>query len=375
MLQKLTRLTARSKVQITALASTVILCFGLANTAQALDFNQISQVYFFGDSLTDSGFNDLIDFGEPLPPGKAPTFTTYGGFTWAQYLGRDIKGFVLPVYQTNDVPVPTYPFPNPSDTFTNNTTPLSGSGTPPFPVSGNLRGFDYAAAGSTTNSNVGVGEPWAPSLHAQITNFLSTEGKVLDPKAVFFIWSGANDFLSLLQGPMPTELQLVQTAKTAAVNVANEVATLSNRGAKRIVVLSLPNIGITPLIAQIAKSSNMPTLPATFQTITFTFNSLLNQQLGKVIAQYPKTKVLYVDVYDLLDNVILATKAGKSYTVPGHPPFKFVNFTDPACGNVPAAIFCPPGTPNGFVFSDTLHPTDMAHHLLAFQVENLIQQW
>lgn len=44
------------------------------------------------------------------------------------------------------------------------------------------------------------------------------------------------------------------------------------------------------------------------------------------------------------DNVILATKAGKPYVVGGQS-FQFVNYTTPACGATPSALFFPPGTP------------------------------
>jgi outer membrane lipase/esterase len=355
MLTKWMKLAARTRMCMTLWVSTAVLCGGLTNTAQGLPFNQISQVYFFGDSLTDSGFNNLFP---GLPVGKAPTFTTFGGYTWAQYVARDIKGFILP----------TFP-PGIPDTITNNTAPLIPGVWPVNPI---LTGVDYAAGGSTTNS-IGVGEVWAPSLHTQISHFLATSPQRLDPNAVFFIWEGANDLLALFSGPMPTQLQFLMAANTAAVNIANEVALLSSRGAKRIVVLSLPNIGITPLIAGIAAANHIPTLPAEMKTITFSFNSMLNQQLGKVISS-SGIKVLYVDVYDLLDNVIIATKAGRPYVVAGQS-FQFVNFTNPACGAVPSAIFCPSGTPTGYVFADTLHPTDMAHRLLSLQVETDILSW
>ena len=81
-----------------------------------------------------------------------------------------------------------------------------------------------------------------------------------------------------------------------------------------------------------------------------------------------------MDVYDLLDNVIAATKAGKPYVVAGQS-FLFVNYTTPACGAVPSAIYCPNGAPNNYVFADTIHPTGMAHRLLSLQVETEIQKW
>lgn len=343
------------------LASAIILCYCLPNAATALNFNQISQIYFFGDSLSDSGFNDLWPTTgfPPLPAGKAPTFTTFGGYTWSQYIARDIKGYTLPVY----------PGPNPPDTITNNSI------YPFIPYdSGTLTGIDYAAGGSTTNAG-GVAEAWAPSLHQQISQYLATASPTLDPNAVYFIWSGANDILALLLAapPLPTQVQLLAAIQTAAINIGNEAARLSARGAKRIVVMSLPNIGYTPLIANIAAANNLPTLPAQMKTLVFTFNSMLNMQLGAVIAKYG-TKILYVDVYDLLDNVIAATIKGVPYVVAGQS-FQFVNYTTPACGNVFSAIACPSGAPNNYVFADVLHPTGMAHRVLSLAVETQIQAW
>lgn len=363
MFEKLMKLV---RAPIAVLTSVGVLCGALSSPVQAINLKNISQVYFFGDSLSDSGFNDLWPtVANPptvplLPAGKAPTFTTFGGYTWSQYVARDIKGFVLPVY----------PGPAPADTITNN-----GIYAVPGFVSGTLiNGVNYAAGGSTTNST-GVVQTWAPSLHQQIQWFLLNSPRVLDPNAVYFIWSGANDILALLLAapPVPTQLQLLQAASLASINVANEVAALSARGAKRIVVVSLPNFGIAPLITATAAALDLPELPAQMKNLSFTFNSMLNQQLGRVIAQY-HTKVLYVDVYALLNNVVLATQAGKPYVVAGQS-FQFVNYTSPACGSTPSAIYCPSGTPEGYVFADGLHPTDMAHRLLSLQIETDLQNW
>jgi outer membrane lipase/esterase len=353
-------------LQLAAIGSAIALGCGLSGSAQAIPFGSISQVYFFGDSLTDSGFNDLWTIPTPRPVGKAPTFTTFDGYTWSQYIARDVKGFTLPIY----------PGPSPADTITNNSIYAGGTAPTPgqFFVSGTLNGIDYAAGGSTTGST-GLGETWAPSLIQQINYFISTHNSQLDPNAVYFIWSGANDILTLLEAPtLPTQLQLLVASQTAAVNIANQVAKLSQYGAKRIVVLSLPNIGLTPLIGGAAVADNMPTLPSTFKSVTYTFNSMLNSALGTVLNQYPSVKVLYVDVYDLLDGVIQSVQAGQAYTIAGQS-FPFVNFTTPACSTVTSSIYCPSSAPNNFVFADTLHPTNMAHRVLSLDVELLIQNW
>ena len=339
---------------VTLLAGATVLGVALPNAAQALPVNQISQVIFFGDSLTDSGFNN--EFPGRLPS-KAATFTTLGGYTWSQWIAHDFKGFPLPVYPSGQV-----------DLITNNTTPTNGPGY----VLPDLTGIDYACGGSTTNSPVGNGVTYAPSLAQQVNHYIAT--KPVDPNALYFIWSGANDILKLLTDPThpPSELQLLITANTAAINISNEIVKLNARGARRFVVLSLPNIGYTPAIL----SLNSPTLEAEMKTVTFTFNSMLNQQLGEVIKR-TQVKVLYFDTYDLLDNVIAATMAGQAYTVAGQT-FKFTNFNGAACGMIGSsfvpAILCQ-STGTGFIFADDLHPTGTAHRLLSLAVEEAILGW
>ncbi len=332
----------------------------LPMSASALKFNAISQVYFFGDSLSDSGFNNFIN--ALSIPSKAPTFTTYGGYTWAQYVARDVKGFTLPTLYPAPLAGP--------DTITNNTTPTNGpSGGAVVPV---LTGVDYACGGSTTNST-GFGVPWAPSLVQQVTKFLSDQPSSLDPNAVYFIWSGANDiFTALASIPTPTQLQLLQTVNTAAINIANQVSRLAARGAKRFVVISLPSLGSTPFALELAQAD--PAIPGTLKNLSFTYDSMINAQLGRII-KTQHVKVLYIDVYTLLDSVIATTKAGKPYVINGMS-FKFVNYNTPACGSAPgAALTCPSSAPTDYVFADNVHPSDMAHRIISLYVENQILSW
>lgn len=359
MFRKIEKYVSRSTNHIAKLVSACVMCMGFCSAALAIDLSTISQVIFFGDSLTDSGFNDLWTTQgnpptvPPLPAGKAPTFTTFGAFTWSQWIAHDIKGFQFPIY----------PGPVPSDTITNNSIEF----VPGF-VSSTLHGINYAAAGSTTNST-GFQETWAPSLHQQVIQYLASipNGQRLDPNAVFFVWSGANDFLVAISGPtFPTQLELLRTANTAAINIGNQVALLSSRGAKRIVVISLPNFGLSPLAINAG-----PAAQESLKTISFTFNSMLNTQLGHVVRRYG-TKILFVDVYDLLSRVINLSQMGKPYVIGGQS-FLFGNVTSPAC--TPSAIYCPPTAPTNFLFADLVHPSGEAHRLISLQVETLMQQW
>ncbi|MFA6303381.1 MAG: SGNH/GDSL hydrolase family protein [Legionella sp.] len=358
MLKNIKNRASQPGKQIKLLISAAALCCAFTNTAQAIPYSQISQVYFFGDSLTDSGFNNL--FPEPvLVPGKARTFTTWQGYTWSQYVAHNVKGFDLPVYGTMS-PV--------ADTITNNEI-FSVYNPVPSIVSPILDGVDYACGGATTDSPAAPPISWAPSVHAQIEYFLDTHPGQLDPKAVFFIWAGANDILNAF-GTDPSPANLILTANNAAMNIAKDVARLSRHGAKRIVILSLPNLGVTPLIQEAAVMEGDPTLPATAQSLTFTFNSMLNQKLGEVILTH-RVKVLYVNVYTLLDNVIKSTQAGKPYVVAGQP-FTFVNYTDPICSG--SSLVCTV-TSQDYIFADSIHPTGEAHRLLSLYVEEQLKAW
>lgn len=347
---------------VTRFVSTLLIGCSLFSSTYAIDLSTVSQVFFFGDSLTDSGFNDNWPFSGGFPPfpalpaGKQPTFTTFGGYTWAQYVAHDIKGFALPIFPANN---------------TTNNAIYASAPILPF-VSGTKTGINFAAGGSTTNST-GFVEVWAPSLHQQVTFFLSSlaPGQRLDPNALYFVWEGANDLLKVLANSTPpTQVQLLQTALTAATNIGRDVALLSAFGAKRIVVLSLPNLGVSPLAIHNAD----PTAQVSLKNISFTFNSMLNTALGHVHKRFKHTKILLIDTYTAIDNLVTVTNAGLPFVIGGQS-FQFVNATDPACFPAQSAILCPNGAPTNYVFADLVHPTDQTHRVLSLLVEQQLLNW
>ncbi|KTD69138.1 MULTISPECIES: SGNH/GDSL hydrolase family protein [Legionella] len=365
MLAKMRKRILHAKTQLTVLVGVFSLGCVLSNTAQAVPFSEISQVIFFGDSLTDSGFNNTFTLGNGIPD-KAPTFTTFNGYTWAQYLANDILGVPL-------LPPGTL-FPSLQDMMTNNTTPIFVDPTrPPAPPVVPLHGFNYACGGARTAAEPGITFYWAPSVQRQVANYLTTAPKTLDPKAMYFIWSGANDMLFGIQSQL-NPIEFMQLIDQTTTQIVQQVEALSARGAKRIVVLSLPNIGVTPFISGLAVTIGDPTLPANIKNLSFMFDSLLNQKLGAIAKRYKRhdVKILYFDTYMALDNLILNAEAGEPTVVSGQS-FLFDNVTSPVC-SAPLAILCQQ-TSNNFLFADSVHPTDMAHRALSLEVKNQIRQW
>lgn len=344
--------------------------------------DQIKGVYFFGDSLTDGGFNNNIAafpfvFPIPFPEGKAPSFTTYGGYTWAQLVAHDITGF----------PLPSLPYSG-SDAITNNTTPTNPEDF--ITVNPVLNSVNYAAGGSTTDSS-GYSFIWAPSLTAQISQFLSNQGNVLSADDVYFIWAGANDLLiaAQLETPIPAgcptapldkalACKLKTTAGMVAKTVAEQVRILKQHGAKKVVVLKLPNLSSTPSmkleIIALYPSLDPDMLAAGVKNLIAFFNTELNKQLGLVDQQFAST-TLYLDTFTFLDEVIKKANAKQGFVIDGQP-FYFDNASGQACNATPdtltqSAFFCPPSSQmkKGYVFADALHPSYEAHSALAAYVE------
>ncbi|WP_454784247.1 SGNH/GDSL hydrolase family protein [Legionella sp. WA2024007413] len=363
MVTKIRKMILHAKTQLVVLMSMFSLCCMLPQNALAIPLNKITKVYFFGDSLSDSGFNNTFTLINGIPD-KAPTFTTFNGYTWAQYVAHDIMGTPL-------LPPGTL-FPTTNDKMTNNTTPIfvDPSKPPAPPIVPLPNGFNFACGGSRTVAEPGIDFYWAPSVQRQVQNYLSSAPQKLDPNAMFFIWSGANDMLYGISAQL-NPIAFMQLIDVTTTQIVQQIEVLSARGAKRVVVLSLPNIGVTPFINQLAVAIGDPSLPGAIKNLSFMFNSLLNQKLGAVAKRH-KVKILYFDTYAALDNLISNAQAGEPTVISGIS-FLFQNVTTPVC-TAPLAILCQQ-TSNNYLFADSVHPTDMAHHALALEVENQIRQW
>ena len=294
-----------------------ILTLSFANNAKAIDY---SGVYFFGDSLTDSG--TYID--EPPIAGLFPIegkFTTNPGAVWSELVGQQFEFDVTPA---------------------------------------NQGGTNYAAGGARVNAQPGfpnsVFVPFiqnAPSVANQIDSFLSTYEGIADPNALYSVWAGANDASALRSGDAAYNAKPMEQV---AQELTNQIARLQNAGARYILVANLPNLGSTPSLISAG---------ATAQAEATLFAQTFNQSLFAGLANQG-IAVIPIDTYGLLE-LQLANPAA----------FGILNTTDPACGSQPAALVCgegeyPDGADQTYAFADGTHPTTKIHALLADYVLSVL---
>ena len=139
--------------------------------------------------------------------------------------------------------------------------------------------------------------------------------------------------------------QLQANITTAATDFLAQIARLRDAGAKRIMVVNLPDIGQTPL------GKSTPTAP--FSALSGLFNSTLQAGLTSL-----NVDIIPMNMFGLFNEVIASPTS-----------FGFSNVTSPAC--TVASVLCTsatlvaPNAPQTFLFADGVHPTTAGHALIA----------
>ena len=305
-------------------------------TAPSASSATFSNVYVFGDSLSDAGYFRPFFQGltaQGFPPALVPIlgrFTTNPGPVWSELVAQ--------FYGVT---------PNPSN------------------VEG---GTIFAQGGARVSTIPGFvtppGQPQRP-VSTQIDEFLAASGGSADPNALYTVWAGANDLfvqLTAFQAGTINQAQLQGNFLAAAQSEIAQILRLRDAGAQYIAVFGLPNVGLTPSFAGSPVAGSVTALSAGYNTTLFTG------------LQAAGVKVIPVDTFTLF-NQILAN--------PG--AFGFSNTTGTACGPFPPfsstsnSFFCytgnlvAPGADQSYVFADSVHPTTAAHRVIAQFVESLIE--
>ncbi|WNN90189.1 SGNH/GDSL hydrolase family protein [Gloeocapsopsis dulcis] len=185
---------------LAGLALLVFVMVGLTTSIQ--NTHPITQLYVFGDSLSDTGtvFRATGGMYPPNPPYFQGRYSN--GRVWVEYLGNRLD---LSPNQVNNF------------------------------------AYGGATTGSDRNSLV-------PGLLAQMQSFIQTHEKT-HSNALYVVWAGANDYL-----------QGVSSAALPIENITKAIASLADVGAKNILVANLPDLGQLPATRTTANSASLSAL-------------------------------------------------------------------------------------------------------------------
>lgn len=217
----------------------VLFSFLLPFKASAASF---SQLYVFGDSLSDTGNSFNATGIPPSPPYYQGRFSN--GPIWVDYLASDLG--LSAQQQTN-----------------------------------------YAFTGATTGSdNNTPGGQNLPGLQQQIASYKATNTSA-DPNALYVVWAGANDYLG----------GNVTSPSVPVSNLSTVVSTLASSGAKNILVANLPDLGKVPIANGNIQTEGL--LSAATQAHNLGLSASLNS-----LSQQTNTNIIQLDINSLFNSAI-----------------------------------------------------------------------
>ena len=282
-----------------------VACAGATSAASAAD---PTEVFFFGDSLADSGNLALANGSDPGQVITGNTYIPSRPYASGQFTNADVwaKPFAAALG-------------------------LAPSGQPSL-----LGGGNFAFGGARVATD-GAGMP--PSLAAQQAMFLSATGGSAPPGALFVVAGGGNDardaFAAAVGAIDPTAI-IAAAAAAYAQSIGVLIDQLQAAGAQRIVAWDVPNLGLAPAVTALGAGASFLAT-----AVSQSMNSALAMRLAG------EAGVTIFDIFGL-QNLIVADPAG----------FGLVNVTD-ACG---AIAGCDPATS---LYWDGIHPTSGGHAILA----------
>lgn len=271
-----------------------LLIFIMVVAAKFMDkTHPISELYVFGDSLSDTGMVFRAT-GGMYPPNPTYFQGRYSnGRVWIEYLGESLH---LSSKQTHN----------------------------------------FAYGGATTGN---VGNSYVPSLLNQVQTFTQTHQHT-NPDALYVLWAGANDYL-----------QGVNSANVPVKNVTTAINSLTDVGAKKILVANLPDLGQLPATRNSANSMNLSAL-------TQSHNQGLRRSLKVLNQQHSDVEIVQLDANALYRDAIANPAA--------------FNFTNVISSCLSGSNIC--GKPDQFLFWDGIHPTTAAHRIIGETAFSTIQQ-
>lgn len=295
-----------------------------------------STMYVFGDSLSDNG-NLFAATGGTVP---TPDYYDQGRFL----NGRSYSELLWDKLALPGDLTPGY---------------LGGGGT------------NYAVGGARSRYNASdviggvppaIGNtPTDFSLLQQISKYQSNTTGPSDPNALYLLWLGSNDLFDILSVAMtdPSDpVPAAQLMNQSLTDIQTSLNILIAGGARRFLLPSIPDIGLTPEIRALDLVTNANGLIAAGATaLTQSYNAQLDLIFNTFLG-VPGIDLVRFDGFGFLqDAVANATELG------------FSNVTD-AC-LIGVFVTAPTGpvtectTPESYLFWDQIHPSALAHQYLA----------
>ena len=295
------------------LFSAVLLCFSVFASAATLD-----KVVVFGDSLSDNG--NIYEYMKHQFPVSPP-----------YYKGRMTNG---PVWA--ELLVESY-----------------------FPGAVETHILDYAIAGAAVVE--GDDEPLF-TLRGELESYFLSHQNKADDHTLYVIWIGSNNYLALPENAD-------QAVRDVVAGIKRSLQQLADKGAKHVLILNLPDLGRTPAATEFEAVAELTSL-----------SERHNQQLLELVEGFkqtsPSVQWLHFDVRSAMDDLLANPEANGFTNITGTCYESSVDEPSLKIGLEVAStlkITSNKSACDGYLFFDLLHPSAMAHQILADRTRQLLQ--
>lgn len=319
--------------RLVRLATTAV--FAMLSCAALAQPTTIDRLVFFGGSLTDAG-NSFIWLSSPAGQGCGVPLS------------------VPPYDMLDDQLTPDGPYAKGGHHFSNGanwaegvarTLALAGNARPAFSGPG-TQASNYAVGGARAVA----GYPCRYNLPAQIGAYRADFARTSDRTWVA-MEIGGNDvrdgLVAVLVSGNPNAAGPYISA--ALTSIRDSVIALNGHGARKFVLLNVPNVGLTPAVRSFG-----PVAMFVGDSVSQGFNTNLTLLIESLKAGLPGSDIRIVDLYTKLNEIVASPDS-----------YGFANVTDACVRPNQPPFECK--RPDSYVFWDGIHPTKAMHAIIAQQ--------
>jgi phospholipase/lecithinase/hemolysin len=317
-----------------AFLSLSLAALAVPDPAAAQKIPKFDAFYVFSDSLGDTGNDWILTFFAGANPAIPPSVSPHRTY----FFGRFSNGPILFEYlwsRVNSDGGPVLPS-------------LAFGALPPKGA------ISFAFGGSKSGNDCTLFR----GLQCQVDDFAGLlRGNPPPTKALYAVFSGANDVLNA-NPPPQSEAEVAVLIGGIVTNISTSVQRLYALGARDVMVVNMPNLGLAPLVTD-------PVLKVQLDFLAQQHNVALEGALDALSNSplLPGLRIIRIDAYGFLKS--LTSKSSFNFAVPALPfPAALCLFD----GNPLPGPNCPNANFNvapSFFFWDVEHPTTTGHAAFA----------
>lgn len=297
-------------MRISAISRFIITLLFIGFSAFSSANEEYSEVYIFGDSLSDAG-NIASLIGDFPPP----------------YYNNRVSNGPLAI-----------------DVMAGK---LGLSVNASLHLLGLNQGNNYAVAGAKASENEPI------DLNTQIVSFQANHGNIAPADALYVIFIGGNDIRSALM--LTSTENAKATIQSAVSRIYDVISVLNQIGARTFLIINAPDVAQLPETRLIASETNNPDLIQRAHSLSSLYEKRLHKMIEKAEEEF-EINVTEFNLFKYFNKVI--KKAEK---------FGFTNTTD-ACFSSITFTFHPDcnygANFDKFFFFDEIHPSARVHDIL-----------